>query len=98
MLTRADIVIPQHRGMILSFLWLQLSPAVFPSTAQGAVPGPSTLPLFDQPDGEESWKEVAQGLMDKVRACDLFLTTHYVWFWWDEGQSTRESNIKWVEM
>ncbi|XP_020622848.1 uncharacterized protein LOC110060415 isoform X1 [Orbicella faveolata] len=45
----------------------QLSPAVFPSTAQGAVPGPSTLPLFDQPDGEESWKEVAQGLMDKQR-------------------------------
>ncbi|XP_020622846.1 myosin-11-like isoform X3 [Orbicella faveolata] len=43
----------------------QLGPALFPSTAKGAVPGPSTLPLFDQPDGEESWKEVAQGLMHK---------------------------------
>ena len=60
----------------------QLDPAASPSTSQGAVPGPSTLPLFEELDGEESWKELAQSLMHKVHACtcDLFLTTHFVLF------------------
>ena len=55
----------------------QLSSAVSPSTIQGAGPGPPSLPLFDEPDGEESWKEVAQSLMHKVRVCNFFLTTHF---------------------
>lgn len=45
----------------------QLSSAVSPSTTQGAFPGPSTLRLFGEPDGEESWKEVAESLIYKQR-------------------------------
>lgn len=56
----------------------QLSSAVSPSTTQGAFPGPSTLRLFDEPDGEESWKEVAESLIYKVRAYSLLLATHFV--------------------
>jgi len=55
-----------------------VSPAVFPSAAQGRVPGPSTLASIDQPDSEESLKEVVQGSMHKVSACNRFLTAHFV--------------------